>query len=328
LKKLFINKKNLKTKEKIMDAIQENRVSMFFKTRLFFTNHQAVLATAVPAFTNAILGFNTKLDQLGALDQTATEANNGYATQKQINRTDMTDKALAIANGIKALALINGDMVLSAKVATVKSTLDRMRDVDALYWCENLATIATANATAIIPMGITAAKLTSYAAAVAKYKQSLQTPADQRSESLAAGLAVESKIIECNVSLDILDALMETQRIDQTMLYNKYQADRAIDDNATNQTAPDVTLTIDPGFKVIYTVPYNVGRSFRLRNRSAETINFGLSNNIAAFEELATKLLANGDTTKQSMNIGTKGDNFLIENPSNASVEIDLWVVE
>jgi hypothetical protein len=311
-----------------MDSIQENRVSMYFKIRTFFTNHLATLVTSVPAFTNAVTGFNTRLDQLGALDQTATEANDGFATQKQINRNDMRDKALSIAGGIKALALINADMVLAAKVTMEKSNLDKMRDVDVLYWCENLATIAATNATAIIPMGITAAKQTAYLAAISKYKLSLQTPADQRGESVAAGLAVDAKIIELNASLDILDALMDTQRVDQTLLYNKYQADRAIDDNATSNTPPDVIQTIDPGFITIYTVPYNASRSFRIRNKSAETINYSLSNSITAFEETPTKLLPNAEINKLSSTLATKGDNLLIENPNASSVEIELWVME
>jgi hypothetical protein len=311
-----------------MNAIQENRVSMYFKIRTFFTNHLATLVPSVPAFTNAIAGFNTRLDQLGTLDQAATEANDGFATQKQINRNDMRDKALSIAGGVRATALINADMVLAAKATMAKSNLDKMRDVDVLYWCENLATIAAANAAAIIPMGITAAKQTAYLAAISKYKLSLQTPADQRGESEAAGIAVDAKIIEIDSSLDILDALMETQRIDQTFLYNKYNADRSIDDNATNNSSPDVTISIDPGIKAIYTVPYNAGRSFRLRNNSADAINYSLSASAIAFSEPATALEGNAETEKLSTNIATKGEFFVIENTSLNKVDVDLWVKE
>jgi hypothetical protein len=311
-----------------MNALQENRVSMYFKIRLFFANHLATLATSVPAFTNAVTGFNTRLDQLGVLDQTATEANDGYATQKQINRNDMRDKALSVAGGIKAFALINADMVVAAKATTVKSTLDKMRDVDVLYWCENIANIANANAAAIIPMGVTTAKLATYISAITKYKLSLQTPADQRGESVAAGIAVDAKIVELDGSLEILDALMDTQRLDQTMLFNKYKADRAIDDNATASTAPDITVALDPGFTLVYNVPYNSGRSFRLRNRGTDSINYGLSNTPSSFDEPAIKLLANAETSKLSTSIATKGDNFVIENPNTIAIEIDFWVIE
>jgi hypothetical protein len=200
--------------------------------------------------------------------------------------------------------------------------------VDVLYWCENLAAIATANATAIVPMGINAAKLTAFGAAIGKYKLSLQTPADQRGESQAAGIAVDAKIVEIDASLEILDALMDTQRIDQALLYNKYQADRAIDDNASGTTSPDVSMTLLPGFNTVYNVPYNSGRLFRLRNNSPEAINYSLSSNDKSFDEPATALKPTSETQKLSSNIASRGDKFIIENPSTNAVSIDLWIIE
>jgi hypothetical protein len=311
-----------------MNANQENKVSMYFKVRLFFGTNLATLAVPVPAFTNVVNTFNTKLDQLGTLDQMATESNEGYAIQKQVNRNDMRDKALAVANGIKSMALINADFTLASKAETSKSQLDKMRDVDVLYWCENLNTLAVANAAAIIPMGITAAKLTAYTAAVTKFKTSIQAPADQRGESASAGMGVDAKIAEIDTQLDILDSLMETQKIDLPLLYNKYQADRAIDNNAASNSPADVTMDLAPGFTSLYNVPYNSGRSFRLRNNGADAINYGLSADKNSFTGTLHNLMGKTETNKLSSNIGDKGDFFVVENPNANTITADLWITE
>jgi hypothetical protein len=112
------------------------------------------------------------------------------------------------------------------------------------------------------------------------------------------------------------------------LLYNKYKADRAIDDNATGSTAADVSTGVPPGFTTIYAVPYNASRSFRLRNNSNEIINYGLSDNDAAFDEPAAKLLPKTQTIKLSSTMATRGDKYIIENTSSNPVSKDLWVME
>jgi hypothetical protein len=311
-----------------MNAQQENRVSMYYKVRLFFTTHLGTINTAVPAITATVATFNSRLDQLATLDQTATEANDGYATQKQLNRAELRDKALTVAGAIKALALSNGDMPLAAKTDTNKSTLDRMRDVDFLFWCENLYTIATTNATAIIPMGIAATKLTSYNAAFTKYKASIQAPADQRSESLAAGIAVDNKIVEIDASLAIIDALMETQRIDQNMLYNKYKADRSIDDNAASNSPADLIKTAEPGFTTLYNVPYNDSRTFTIRNNGTSPVDISLSNSANAFDNRAFTLLPGTESTQLSRTLAPNGNLLIAENKTTTPIQLEVWIVE
>jgi hypothetical protein len=311
-----------------MNAIQENKVSMYFKVRLFFTNHLTTLATLVPALTAAVATFNAKLDLLGAYDQTATEANDGYATQKDIYRKDMRDKAMIVANGIKAYALTIADMSLAAKATIVKSTLDMMRDTDVLYWCENLITIANPIATPLIPMGVTAAKLAACVSATAKYKSYIQAPADQRSESEAAGIAVDIKIKETDATLELIDALIETQRQDQAQLYNKYQGDRGIDDNATANTKPDVEITIQPGFTKLYNVPYLAGRRFKVRNESQVPLNYSLSMDPNSFTGTINQLAASSESTKLSSNLNTDGDWLVAENPNTVPMDIKVWIIE
>jgi hypothetical protein len=311
-----------------MDAIQENKVSMFFKVRLYFANHLTFLVALIPALGAAVGTFNTKLDQLGTLDQTATEANDGYATQKDINRKDMRDKAMIVANGVKAYAITIADAALQAKAEIVKTSLDMMRDTDILYWCENMISIANPLATQLVAMGVTATKLTAFVSATAKFKQVIQAPADQRSESEAAGIGVDLKIIEIDASLELIDAFMETQRQDQAQLYNKYQGDRGIDDNATGSTKADVTITIQPGFTKLYNVPYLAGRRFKVSNLSQVPLNYSLSNAPDSFTGNVNLLAASSQSTKLSSNLNIDGEWLVAENVNAVPMDILVWVIE
>jgi hypothetical protein len=312
-----------------MNSIQENKISMYLKVRTFYSNNLTVLNASMPGLTSIVNTFNARLDQLTTFEQKAMEANDGFATQKQVNRADMTDKLMQIAGALRAHALVVQDEPLAAKAFTNKSTLNQMRDTDIIFWSENLAILAASFATALVPYGITAAKLTALNSANAKYRASIQTPADQRGESAAAGLEVDKKIIELDGSLRILDSLMESIRVDNSLLYNNYQANRLIDDNASGNTTPDVAVTVAAASTIVlYRVPYNSGRSFRVSNKGNDAILVGLSADAASFTNRNFTLDAKGETNKLSSTLAKDGDFLLVQNTSTNSVDVELRVIE
>lgn len=312
-----------------MNARQENKISMYYKVRLFFTNHLATFSTAVPDLTTAVASFNDKLDQLAILEQTATEPNSGYAAQKQANRQDMRNKAIIIAAGITALAIANEDKALQAKVAITKSGLDALRDTEVLFLAENLNKLAMTNAAALVPKGITSTKLCAFEAAVSKFRDSIQSPADQRSESAAAGIEVDNKMIEIDNTLLLIDALMDTQSLDQPLLYNKYYADRAIDDNASGNAKPDVNIIIPANsFAILYKIPYSASRQFRLNNKGAGTILWGLSISESEFTFETNQVDAKSESIKQSKTLAPTGDILMAKNTGVMAIEVDVYVIE
>ena len=253
-----------------MDARQENKVSMFYKIRTFFTANLSTLAALITILTDKVTAFNDKLDELAGYDMEATENNTGYAIEKDEKRTDMRTKALAVSGGLFSWAQDSGNDILAQKVYTTKSALDLMRDTNVLYFCERLFNFATDNAAAIIPYGVTAAKLAALNTAIGNFKIYLQQPSDQRAESAASGRAVEKAITEIDAMLLVIDGLMATIAEDEPVLFDQYRLDRMIDDNASGPgTPPDVTTSLDPGIYIaVLDIPYLASRNFKAKNDS------------------------------------------------------------
>lgn len=314
-----------------MNAIQENKVSMFYKVNTFLENNATVLAVAAPGLTDLYNDFSAKLDELGTFDMQATEINTGHAAQKQLLRTNMRDLTLEVAGGLKALGYTNKDNVLIDKASITKTTIDSARDTHAYYVCLRLAELASDNAAAIIPFGVTAAKITALVGAVSEFKLAIQNPGDARSISSSAGIQVDECIEDIDELLSIMDGIMATQASSQPLLYNQYLFDRKIDDNSTDGggTPPDVTLTIGPGQTVVaYTVPYLPSRGFKAKNNSVDPINWGLSTSETTITNPVKILSGNSTSNLLTPTLGPEGDKIVFQNTGTNPVDIELTIVE
>lgn len=129
-----------------MKVTIENKVSMYYKVREFFANHLNTLADGLPALSEQVARFQDKLTVLDNLLMQAGANTKGYAKQKQQNRSALTDAAMTLSGAMVAHAKLSNDEPLVAKCSTARSTLERMRDTDFLYWCDRLRGLAVPHA--------------------------------------------------------------------------------------------------------------------------------------------------------------------------------------
>ena len=312
-----------------MNAVQENKVSMYFKVRTFFGNNLTNLTGDAPSLTAQVARFETMLQALGEFDMEAVENTQGYSIQKQNTRTTLRTSALGVAGSLYAFAKDSNDDPLASKCYTTKSTLDAKRDTDMLYWCERLFAMATDNAAAIVPFGTSAAKLTALDTAVQTFKQIIQNPADQRAESAAAGIEVDKKIVEIDSRLRLIDGIMDGIAEDYPTLYNQYFFDRRIDDNASGVGTPDVVELIEKGStEMIYEVPYLSSRTFKLKNKGTASIQWGLSSAADAFSGASYPIDGGQTSSFLSSTFGTEGNYLLVSNPQSVDITVELTIDE
>ena len=312
-----------------MNAVQENKVSMYFKVRTFFNNNLITLASDAAQLTPQVASFESMLQALGEFDMEAVENTQGYATQKQNSRTTLRNSAVAVSGSLYAYAKDKNKEPLAAKAYTTKSTLDAKRDTDMLYWCERLFENATDNAADLVAYGTSAGKLAALGTAVLDFKSIIQNPADQRSESVAAGIEVDRKIVEIDNKLRIIDSIMDGIEEDYPVLYNQYFFDRRIDDNASGVGTPDVIEVIEKGsIEVIYDVPYLASRKFILKNTGSAPLEWGLSTSATSFTNPALSIDGGATSSFLSSSLGTEGNLLLVKNPQTVDITVELTIEE
>lgn len=222
-----------------MNAIQENKVSMYYKIRTFFASKLAMLTATMPALQGVVDNFISKLELLGDYEMISMEKNTGVTIQKNKYREQMRDITLTVAAGLRAYALVVDDDKLVRKVSLTKNKLDRERDAGILIICERVLNLATENASNIEVYGINADKLSEMEVIVDKFRDSYHQANDVREDAVAAGKKVDLCFSEIDHILLVIDAMMSTQAEDLPQLYYQYRFDRKIDDNASGRKSSE-----------------------------------------------------------------------------------------
>lgn len=313
-----------------MNSTQENKVSMYFKVDLFFTNHLGELLPAVPKLTLVRGQFAANLITLAEYQEEATEDNSGYAVQKQDLRNSIRDKVLVLSGSAVAYALMTNNKPLAAKFSFTKSALDGYRDTEFLFKVDKFYKMVSEMLADFGQYGVSPDLASALEAELDIYRVKVENPDEQRSENRAYREAFEKLMDAIDKQLEIMDNLMATFALSKPILYNQYKFDRLIDDNASGgATPPDVEVTIAPGtFSHVLTYPYLAGRSFKAKNLGADQILWGLSTLDTAFTNPPNTLDGGSTSTKLSSTLAPDGDLLLFQNPSANPVSIEVTVLE
>lgn len=314
-----------------MNANQENKVSMFFKVRIFFAENLGTLGALVAQLITYVADFNNKVDEIQQYDTEATENLVGHTVQKQDYKNTMRDLTLIVSNGVKAYSLSQGDKVTAFKYSINKSDIDSARDTNALYACERIYNYAQTIAASLIPFGVPASKITDLQAAVNNFKSILQDPKDERAESTAAGNKVDIAIKEADEILVVIDSLMATQAIDNDFLYLHYLNTRKIDDDngGSSPQLPDFTVELNPMvFTVGFDLPYNATQRIRVKNLGTEIVQWGLSTMDTGFSGATFNLGPNETNNYLSSTLGPNGNYLILLNQGVSPTTLEITLLD
>jgi hypothetical protein len=311
-----------------MNSKQENKVSMYNKVRAFFTTNLISYAT-YPALAGNVTSFNALIDAILADEGIASEDRTGYADQKAAYRADITARAIEAASALLALSTMNSDLVMRKKVNFSESTLKSMRDTQALVVCNNIKQLLTDNAADLKAYGIKPAFITAYNSSLDIYNKSIEMTGEIKSVKVSTGKSVDRLIAQTDKLLnDIIDPIMLASRSGQLTLFNQYQNVRSIDDYASGRSTPDFSVTLNPNsFQVVTTIPYEKTRSFRVKNKGKNTINWGLSSDPNAFTNTVEVLTGGNISTKLSATLGILGNVLLFQNTTAGPIDIDVSII-
>lgn len=219
-----------------MNANQESKLNMYDAVLAHLNANAAIVAT-VPAFQTAADNFEDIVDDLRTAAQNEILAISGFTQDKTQQRADLIELTLDVAGAIHAYAASVDNLVLKDQVKLVYSDLNRLKDELLGPACSNILDAANANAAAIVPFGVTAAKITSLEDAIDDYVSAV--PAHRNAVSNRTSLGEQIKQLfkdGDNLLKNQLDKLAIQFKSTNPNFYNSYRSNRIILDAATSST--------------------------------------------------------------------------------------------
>ena len=226
-----------------MTAVQENKLSMYRAVVTFSDDAPWVsIIASVPMLQNkfAALGhLVTPLDASGEGQSTSTQQSTGATEDKKNRRTSLIIAILAVAGPLYALGASLGDNEMTAVADVTESRLKTLRDDLLGSRANSIHVLASANAPALIPAGVTAANLLDLLNRKNTWIANSQRPRQLKAvaKGHSATLVTQFKAVDALLKEQI-DKLVLPFKATSPSFYAVYTANRVIHDTAGKKKAP------------------------------------------------------------------------------------------
>ncbi len=213
-----------------MPKFLENKLSMYEAVRSFLKANGDKLA-GIPALVSATGDFDTVVEQIKAKGLEVDNSTSGKAQKKADAEEALVDSLLPVSAALLALASVNKDPELKAKVAASESQLRKMRDTDLAKKAEGIRQAGTANLSAAADFGLTQEMLADLDSRIKTFNVAL----GDRESSVGQRVGAKSAMIELyGVADEILsgrlDNLITLLRKKEPQLCEEYNSTRVIRD--------------------------------------------------------------------------------------------------
>lgn len=241
-----------------MYSRNEAKLSMYNAVLTHIEANAAITAT-VPAFATVAATLRTTYDNIIDAAQQETLAITGITMDKTEARLALCNEATSIAAAIFAYASSIADNEMKEQVNYPASKLLGTKDELLIPVCNNILSIATANAAAIIPYGVSAARVTAFEDIIEDYQNLIPNPRN----AVSSRSAVRTSLINLFKNADLifksqLDKLAVQFKTAEEDFYNTYRNNRIILDAATSNTQATGTITDSVTNQPIPNVTINV----------------------------------------------------------------------
>ena len=226
-----------------MTIIQENKLSMY---RAVFTFSDDIpwvtLIATVPMLQNkfAILGhLLTPLEAGSEGQSTSTQQSTGATADKSTRRANLVTAILAVAAPLYAVAASLGDNEIKAVADVTASKLKALRDDLLGSRANSIHVLASANAAALVPAGVTAAILLDLLNKKNTWIANTQRPRQLKAvaKGHSATLVAQFKAVDALLKEQI-DKLVLPFKATSPSFHAVYTANRVIHDTAGKKKAP------------------------------------------------------------------------------------------
>ena len=226
-----------------MDSRNEAKLSMY-NAVLTHIEANAVITATVPAFATVATTLRTTYDNIIDAAQQETLAITGITMDKTQARLALCNEAAGIAAAIFAYASSISDNEMKEQVNYPVSKLQNTNDELLIPVCNNILSIATTNAAAIIPYGVSAARVTAFEDIIEDYQNLIPNPRNAVSNRSAVRTSIKNLFKDADLIFKSqLDKLALQFKTTEEDFYNTYRNNRIILDAATSNTQATGTIT-------------------------------------------------------------------------------------
>lgn len=215
-----------------MNKAQTNRKEMYDAVDLFLDGNASTWSS-IPKFVE----FKTRFTGLRTLIETVAGEQQDAQTFLGKNKTQLKQtvavKADVLNDALEAMALLNGDDKLAARMSDSYSGIYRLRNLDFITKVREIIQAADDNSGELTTnYGVTIEQIDDLKADADRFAEMNGMPRAYRVASVQATLELESLFTEINEVLTTgLDKIMAIFRRRDPNFYNGYQAARVVVDN-------------------------------------------------------------------------------------------------
>jgi len=300
---------------------QEDYLSMMYSVKNTCEKYQPTWTT-IAAFAASYNLFAAKIPLIEQNRDAQMLEITGITEDKNNKRLIMVDKAAFMQNRLKSLSNATNNPELFNSVNYTPTKMKMARDTEIVGICNTILTRATANATALVNYGVTAAMITELQTTIANYSATLAKPktAITQTKTATENLAKLFKETD-NILTKRLDLDIELFKVSKPEFYSQYISSRIVISTGKNKMSVLGNITMvetgEPLKGVILTVtPENNGMMKAtavagmspLVKKSAEKGNFRIpslpegtysvtAKKIGFKDQIVTIIVANGETT-------------------------------
>lgn len=230
-----------------MDSKLEAKMNMYDAV-LAHCNANPLIVNSVPAFQTAVTTFRDIFEDLTDATQAEIQIISGITVDKAEQRKTLVQLAFDMAGQIFAFASATDNHILKGQVSYVFSDLNRLKDELLAPACQNILAAANANAVALVPYGVTAAKITELDDAISDYAAAVPGPRNAVSQRAAITNTIKDLFKSGDEMLkEQLDKLVIQFKTTEPEFYNAYKNNRVLLDPAVSSTQVAGTVVSQSG---------------------------------------------------------------------------------
>jgi hypothetical protein len=211
-----------------MTSVQEDTLTMYYAVKSVNERFQTTwVSNAVYAASHNL--WLTKLVSIEQNRDAQTLETAGITEDKKNKRTLMADKAMFIQNRLQSYGNVTNNTELVASVNYSPTKIRTTRDTDVVGICNIILSRASANATAIVAYGVTAAMITELQAAITAYSAVMSKPVSAKSQTKNATQNLAKLFREAdNILKKRMDLDIELFKVLKPDFYSQYLTSRII----------------------------------------------------------------------------------------------------
>jgi len=211
-----------------MNNLEENAIKAFNAIRKLCDDNKGVWENYAP-FVASYAIYLTNMGEIDVNREIQLRKITGVASDKNLKKSTLSEKALFIANRIRSFATVEKDSVLLETISYTPSDFAHSRDDNMISICNIILQKATENSTKLVAYGITQEVMDDFTGLTHNFSEVVALPRIAKAKHKTATQNLRRLIRETKVLLKTrLDLDAEYFKTTQPDFYSDYQGARMI----------------------------------------------------------------------------------------------------